>query len=90
MENNFCTICRLKCRFNDYTNNDYAIEYFENEKIEIIKESQIKFTNANDKKSFEEQILLIKQKEYFTQKIECINFQNAIRQSIEKLREISL
>lgn len=90
MEGNFCKICPLKCRFNDHSNNDYAIEYFEDEKEEILEETKIKYNKASAKKSFAEQILYMKQKEYYTQKLECIKFQNEIKKSIDKLREIAL
>ena len=65
MEKDFCTKCPLKCRFNDHSYSDYAIEYFEDEKVEIIEESQIKYNKANSKKTFAEQILVIKQNEYY-------------------------
>lgn len=57
----------LKCRFNDHSNNDYAIEYYEDEKAEIIDETLIKFKKANSQKTFAEQVLFLKQNEYFSQ-----------------------
>ena len=90
MENGFCKICPLKCRYNVHWNNDYAIEYFEDEKEEIIEESKMKFNDANNKKTFAEKILDEKQCEYYIQKFECINIQNEIKKSTNKLNDIAL
>lgn len=90
MENDFCTKCPRKCRYNVHTNQDYAVEYFEDEREEIIKESQIKFNDANCKKTFAEQILILKQNEYYRQKLECIKFQNEIKKSSDKLKKVAM
>lgn len=57
----------LKCHFRDHSNNDYAIEYYEDERVEIIDETLIKFQKANSQKTFAEQVLFLKQNEYFSQ-----------------------
>lgn len=46
----------LKCHFRDHSNNDYAIEYYEDERVEIIDETLIKFQKANSQKTFAEQV----------------------------------
>ena len=89
-KNDFCTICRLKCHWREHKCLPYFIEFYNEEETIILEELKRKY---DDSKSQLDKIisLLIKEKsKLIILNNECINIQDSIKNSINKLQQITL
>ena len=86
----YCNICPNKCFWDKHSNLPYVFVY--NEVTEEITADELfkKYQDAESKKSKMEQVLDGLYKEFQRISLHCLQMQNIIKESVEKLKSIAL
>ena len=86
----YCNVCPKKCFWDKHSNLPYMFVY--NEVTEEITAEELfkKYQDAESKKSKMEQVLDGLSKEFQRVSLHCLQLQNVIKESVEKLKSIAL
>ena len=90
MQNKKCTICPKKCSFEMHKNLPYILKWFKIAKKVTNKDLEKKYYNSKDQVSKFEQIMNGLHDELLEMTYECMDIQEDIKRSIDRLKSIAL
>lgn len=90
MRNEFCTVCKNKCKWDQHRNLNFIYVYEEVEKTKTSEELRKKYVESSSNLKQSEQILKGLEQEFFGILVECYKNAEEIKRCVEKLKETSL
>lgn len=90
ISNDFCIKCPGKCHFSHHSHYNYSIETYTVTEYQTNEELEKKYNNACSDLLISEQIIEGKQKELEQIQLDCLEKQDDIKKSIDKLKQIAL
>lgn len=90
MMNNFCTVCKKKCKWDQHKNLNYIFIYEEIEKTKTSEDLRKKYVESTSNLKQSEQIIKGLETEFFEILKDCYNNAEQIKKSVEELKKISL
>ena len=88
--NGYCTVCPGKCHWTKHKNRPYYYEDYMEEKVVTLDELKKKYCNSKSDLDTKTQLLLGAKEDLINLNLECMNTQDLITKSINRLQEIAL
>ena len=88
--NNYCVVCKGKCHWTQHKNRPYYYEDYLEEEIVTLDELKKKYCDSKSDLDTKTQLLMGAKNDLINLNIECINTQDLITKSINRLQEIAL
>ena len=86
----YCIICKGKCHWSQHKNRPYYYEDYMAEETITLNELKEKYCNSKSDLDTKTQLLMGAKNDLISLNIECINIQDLITKSINRLQEIAL
>ena len=90
MTNEFCTVCKNKCKWDQHKNLNFIFVYEEIEKTKSSEELRKKYVESTSNLKQSEQILIKKEAEFCDILKECYKNTDQIKKCVEELKKNSL
>ena len=90
MRNEYCTVCKNKCKWDQHKNLNFIYVYEEVEKVKTSEDLRKKFVESSSNLKQSEQILKGLEQEFCDILAECYKNAEEIKKCVEKLKETSL
>lgn len=90
MENGFCIKCSKKCKWQDHKNTPYILEFYLEKEIITLDELKKKYDDSKNKVFNKKRILENIKRNIYALNRECIETQEKITRSINRLKQIAL
>ena len=90
IEDDFCVICKNKCHWTQHKNRPYYYEDYMDEEPVTLEDLKKKYYDSKSVLDTKTQLLLGAKQELIELNIECINTQDLITKSINRLQQIAL
>ena len=90
IENNYCIKCKNKCHWTQHKLRPYYYEDYMDEEVVIFDDLKKKYCDSKSDLDIKTQLLLGEKQDLINLNIECINTQDLITKSINRLQQIAL